>query len=153
MYHTASRAWCQAVGPRVDRGVRPRSGADPRSMVRNRRFRSCAPALDACAHMRGAGLSRHVAQAPRTLLGGALALVSQRSYSEHERAFFSRYGVCRDGLEETSGRFLRMKTRAARREVGLRGLSRSWLPNAMSSKRGPLALDKQADLQLAASEA
>jgi hypothetical protein len=25
MYHTASRAWCQAVGPRVDRGVRPRS--------------------------------------------------------------------------------------------------------------------------------
>jgi hypothetical protein len=24
MYYMASRAWCQAVGPRVDRGVRPR---------------------------------------------------------------------------------------------------------------------------------
>jgi hypothetical protein len=29
MYHTASRAWCQAVGPRVDRGVRPRCGYRP----------------------------------------------------------------------------------------------------------------------------
>mgnify|MGYP003429087831 CR=1 FL=1 len=34
MYHTASRAWCQAVGPRVDRGVRPRVGWPGAARVR-----------------------------------------------------------------------------------------------------------------------
>ena len=114
MYHAASRAKCPAAGPRVDRGVRPRCGADPRSMVRNRELRSCAPVLDACAPRHGAGVRRFAAQAPRTLLGGALVLARRRSNSEHERDFFSELGVCCDGLVETSGRPQRMNTRAAR---------------------------------------
>jgi hypothetical protein len=44
MYHTATRVWCQAVGPRVDRGVRPHSVANNRCMrlleARSSRLRS-----------------------------------------------------------------------------------------------------------------